>query len=158
MANVRDHSPEDTPEDSHIQTERSLQETQGEAAEGDSPAPPIPEEFMEGIPPEDRQAFLRVFGSVTQFAGPVLNPVLDKVSPEHISRIIDSIENESIREHGADSSRRKYQFAYFVIGACLIVGLIVFFTLSDSRDLIAPVVTGALGFLGGLAAGQRFRQ
>ena len=117
---------------------------------------------------ERQRAFTTAFSSFTQLAGPVFNPVLSRITPDHISKILDNTENESvraynasesesIREHESESSRRKYQFAYATLVALVVVGLIVFFTLSDNRDLIAPLVAAVAGFLGGFAAGQRFR-
>jgi hypothetical protein len=117
----------------------------------------IPEEILAGVPSEHRQAIVRAFSSVTQFAAPVLNPIFQRVTSEHVTGIIDNTENESVREHDANKSQRRYQFAYYASGASLIAGLIVFFTLSDNRDLILPIVTAVAGFLGGLATGQRFR-
>lgn len=125
---------------------------------GDSSAEhPIPSDLLESVPPEHRPAVFRAFSSVTQLAGPIFNPIFQRITSDHISRIIDNRENESVREHEADGSRRKYQFAYAILVSIIIVGLIVFFTLSDNRDLIAPLVAAVAGFLGGFAAGQRFR-
>ena len=109
------------------------------------------------IPPEQQQAIIRAFGSVTRVTSPVFNPIFERFTSDHVSHMIDSIENRDIREHEADGSRRKYQFAYAILVSLIIVGLIVFFTLSDNRDLIAPLVAAIAGFLGGFAAGQRFR-
>ena len=129
-------------------------ESQSESAEI---VPDIPEELLGDIPPEHRGQVVRAFSSLTRIAGPVFNPVSEKITPEHISGIIDNVENESVREHEASSSRRKFQFAYFALGGVAVIGLLVFFTLTDNRDLLPPIVTGLTGFLGGLAVGQRFR-
>ena len=88
----------------------------------------------------------------------MVNPVLHRITSEHVSQIIDNTENDSVREHDASKSRRRYQFAYFLLGAGVTVGLIVFFTVSDNRELIPPIVTAIAGFLGGLATGQYFRR
>ena len=109
------------------------------------------------IPPEQQQAIIRAFGSVTRVTTPVFSPIFQHFTSDHVSSIIDSRENESIREHESESSRRKYQFAYAILVALVVVGLIILFTLTDNRDLIAPLVAAIAGFLGGFAAGQRFR-
>ena len=118
---------------------------------------PLPEEFLADVPSEHRPAIQRLFASVRQFASPAVDPILQRITSEHVSRIIDLAENNRIREHEADKSRRRYQFAYFLGGAALTVGLIVLFTFSDNKDLIAPIVTAVAGFLGGLAAGRYWR-
>ena len=154
MANVGDQKPEDGPEDSSTHVEES---SPGIQTEADESGLSIPEEVLEAVPQEHRQAVVRAMTSITQFAGPALNPLFQRLTSEHVSKIIDNRENQSVREHGADGSGRKYQFAYFLVGSCVTVGLIVFFTLIDNRDLLPPIVTGITGFLGGLAVGQRFR-
>jgi hypothetical protein len=138
----------------------TLEEPSSEPGDGDDTEPnlPIPEEVLAGVPAEHRQAIVRAFSSVTQLAAPVVNPVLHRITSEHVSQIIDNTENGSVREHDASRSRRRYQFAYFLLGAGVTVGLIVFFTVSDNRELIPPIVTAIAGFLGGLATGQYFRR
>ena len=112
-----------------------------------------------GMVPRNRRApFSRAFNSITQIVAPAVNPALEKITSAHFSKMLDNAENERIRESDADKSRRRYQFAYFLIGLSAVIGSVVFFTLTDNRDLIAPIVTGALGFLGGLAAGRYTRR
>ena len=123
----------------------------------DRPASPDNSENEYPIPSEQQQAITRAFSSITRVTSPVFNPIFERFTSDHVSRMIDNVENRDIREHEGDSSRRKYQFAYAVLVSLMIVGLIVFFTLSDNRDLIAPLVAAVAGFLGGFAAGQRFR-
>ena len=118
---------------------------------------PLPEEVLTDVPREDRQAIFRAFSSVTQFAGPVFNPIFQKVTSKHVSQIIDNIESDSVREHKARASHRKYQFLYFILGLISVVGLIVFFVVSDKENLALPIITAVTGFLGGFLAGQRFR-
>lgn len=118
---------------------------------------PIPEDLLADVPQEHRQAITRAFSSITQVAGPVFNPIFQKVTSDHVSRIIDSMESDSVREHDAGKSKRRYQLTYSVLGLGAIVGLIVFFTLSDNPDLMIPVITAVSGFLGGLATGRYFR-
>ena len=124
--------------------------------EGDTSVP-IPEDLLADVPQEHRKAITRAFSSVTQFAGPVFNPIFQKVTSEHVTRIIDSMENDSVRDHDTGKSRRRYQLTYSILGLGAIVGLIIFFTLTDNRDLMIPVITSVAGFLGGLATGRYFR-
>lgn len=127
-----------------------------EVDDSDSSAP---SEMLDKIPAGQRSTFVRsISSSFAQFIAPAINPIFEKVTSAHISTIIENAENERVRENEADKSRRLYQFAYFLIGLLAIIGLVVFFTLTDNRDLIAAIITGALGFLGGLAAGRYTRR
>lgn len=119
---------------------------------------PVSSEDLDKIPPDDRSIITRTFSSIAaQFIAPVANPILEKFTSAHISTILSNSENERIRESEADNSRRKYQFAYYFTGLVALIGLLVFFTLTDNGELIVPLITGALGFFGGLAAGRYTR-
>ena len=71
--------------------------------------------------------------------------------------MIDNIESSSVREYKARESHKRYQFLYFILGLISVVGLIVFFVVSDKENLALPIITAVTGFLGGFLAGQRFR-
>ena len=144
------------------------EETEGASPESGSPnqdeqsADPdgesdMPLDVLEIVPSNRRAPFSRAFNSVTQIIAPAVNPIAEKINSDHIFTMLANAENKRIREDEADKSRRQYQFAYFLIGLLAIIGLVVFFTLTDNRDLIAPIVAGALGFLGGLATGRYTR-
>ena len=120
--------------------------------------PDTPPDVLGMVPRNRRAPFTRAFNSVTQIVAPAVNPALEKITSAHFSKMLDNAENERIRESEADNSRRKYQFAYFLIGLLAIIGLLVFFTLTDNGELIVPLITGALGFFGGLAAGRYTRR
>ena len=154
MADDSRGRPETEAESSPQVESPSSQEGEGQDAE---PGIPIPEEFLAGVPSEQRQLIINAVRSVTQFAAPAFNPIFQRVTSEHVTSIIANVEKDNVREHDASTSQRRYQFAYFLLGTVFAVGLIVFFTVSDNRDLIAPIVTAVAGFLGGLAAGRHFR-
>ena len=115
---------------------------------------PIPSELLEGMPPEGRRAFTQAFSSITQFAGPVFNPVLRRITSEHITQVLNSSEAQSNREAEAERSNRRFQFGYFVIGLAALLFLLVFFTLREQYHLLAAVVTGAMGFGSGFGIGK----
>ena len=119
----------------------------------------ISSDALDKMPPDDRSTLTRTISAfAAQFVAPVVNPIYEKFTSDHISTIIDNAENERIRESDADKSRRRYQFIYYFTGLLAIIGLAVFFTLNDNEELIAAIVTGALGFFGGLAAGRYNRR
>ncbi len=153
MANDRDDGIEHTPKNPSPVEEPSSQTDGGQDGE---PSVEVPAEILAGVPKEHHQAIVRAFSSVTQFAAPVLNPIFQRITSDHVSRIIDNIENDRVREDNADKSRMRYQFWYFILGVGVIVGLIVFFTVSDNRDMIIPIIGVVAGFLGGYTTGRYF--
>ena len=125
-----------------------------EIAEEDSLVPP---EVLESLPTEGRRKITRAFLSMTQYAGPMFNPIFRRITSEHLTKILDSTESENIRVHGSSASERKYQFAYFVLGLGAIVALLIFFAVREQYEILAAVVTGALGFGGGSGVGKLSR-
>ena len=154
MVEESDRRSDVEPEDTSLEKLSSHSDDAGNSEAERS----VPPELLESVPPEHRRAVVSAFSSFTQLAGPVFNPIFQRITPDHLSQIIDNTENENIRDHEAEGSRRKYQFAYSILIGLVIVGLIVFFTVSDNRDMIAPLVAAVAGFLGGFGVGQRFRQ
>ena len=113
---------------------------------------------------EQRSHLGRSVGSFTQLIAPVANPLVEKLTSDHLTKIIDNEENEGVRAdnkrirvYEERASRRRLQFIYFLVGLFVAVGMIVLFTFTDNRDMIIPIVTAVAAFLGGFAAGQRFR-
>lgn len=110
----------------------------------------IPQEVLEKLPPEDQKIVRRAisFGSMT-LAGPMPNPVLSKVTPEHVNKMIEYTENDNIREHQAETSTRRYTFLYFIIAAVLLVGILVYLSLMGLTELFLQILL----ILGGIGAG-----
>ena len=115
---------------------------------------PIPQEFLDSMPPEERNQFVQLISSITQFGGPIFNPVLRQFTAEHITQVIDNDEARSRREADAEKSGRRYQFTYFAITIAVLLFLVVFFTLQQRTDLITAVITGIAGLGAGFGLGR----
>ena len=157
MASENNPTPNGEREEDKTSLTPASSDEEGQIEVDDSDLPMTADE-LDKIPVEHRLRFVRSFSSFAQFVAPAVNPISEKFTSAHISTILSNSENERIRESEADKSRRKYQFAYFLIGLFAFIGLIVFFTLTDNGELIVPLITGALGFFGGLAAGRYTRR
>lgn len=115
---------------------------------------PIPQEFLDSMPPEERNQFVQLISSITQFGGPIFNPVLRQFTSEHITQVIDNDEARSRREADSEKSGRRYQFTYFAITLAVLLFLVVFFTLQQRTDLITAVITGIAGLGAGFGLGR----
>ena len=91
---------------------------------------------------------------MTQFAGPVFNPVLRQITPEHIAQVINNADSQNRRQAEAEKSNRRYQFLYFILALAALLFLLVFFTLREQFNLLAAVITGAMGFGSGFGIGK----
>ena len=120
---------------------------QQEATEQETPGAslPAPQQFVE-------QFEQIIAGGI----GPVRNPVLEKVTEEHITKVIELTGEDS-------KADRRYKMAYTVLGA--IFGLIVFLVLTYhilplDKELYKQLLQGLAVFVGGLGTGygvQRWR-
>ena len=91
---------------------------------------------------------------MTQFAGPVFNPVLRRITSEHITQVLNNSEAQSSRDAVSERSNRRYQFGYFIVGIAALLFLLVFFTIREQYHLLAAVITGAMGFGSGFGVGK----
>ena len=98
---------------------------------------------------------MRAFSSVTGFAGPVFNPIFRRITSGHIDKILEHVEQVSVRADSTSTSERRYQLGYTILILTAFVFLVVFF--EDDPDILIPIVSVAAGFAGGFGIG-RFRR
>ena len=129
-----------------------------EESDFDAIAEIIGGENFEQVPPGSRGRISRSVNIFTSIGGDRFNPLLHRIKPEHISASIANRERSSEREHQTQSSVRRYQFLYFLIGLIAAIGLIVFFSLTDDRVTLTTVIVAVLGFAAGFGVGRANRR
>jgi hypothetical protein len=112
------------------------------------------EGFPSGPLLETRREITEEFSMLAGVSGQLVNPIIDKVTSEHISKTIDNAEAENKRESEAGYSIRRYTFLYFVVGLSAVLALIIFFGVREQWAVISSIVTGILGFGGGFGLGR----
>lgn len=94
------------------------------------------------------------------------NPFVDKMGPEHITKVLDEMSVQGEREYNAftlqaeharedTTAARRYTFAYFVLAAAVLFGIIWVFK-DDSemlKTILVPVITAVGGW--GLGRAQK---
>ena len=131
----------------------ALSEQQG------TPSVPIPEEFIRQLPKEQQDAMRSFFsGSFAQITTPPqhpLTPLIEKFNEGHLTQMIGN-------EDKADTSRRRFQFAYFLVCIVAVGSLIGGVLAFTDRELLMPLITACGTFLGGTGVGgiilSRMRQ
>ncbi len=107
-----------------------------------------PEKFMEMMS-------LEMMGSIG-------NPLHQKITPEHISQVLDLSAKHDERQYDLhkksqdnDFSEGKANRAYFfaVFSVVVILVVIVLFLFEDKPDVLIPVLTGLGGFASGVLGG-----
>lgn len=117
------------------------------------------DDLLSLIPAEERKDFVTravSFFTSTFSIGPQPNPLISKFNDQHITKMLDQIQSDSIRSYESRKSERRYNVFYFsaVLGALLLV-LIHF----QSRDpeLLNTILQILLGFVGGFGAGYGYK-
>lgn len=119
----------------------------------------LPDEILEKFPPEVRGIVRK---STSMFMAGSLPPphyyIARKMTPEHIGKILDSVERDSQREHQGRMSSKRWNFAWLI--ACLIFILAIsgLFLWKDKSEYIVPIITALLGFAGGYGIGLSWGQ
>jgi hypothetical protein len=116
-------------------------------------------EFIDKLPPDKKSDVLRIFSEQrTMFAGPLPSLLERKITPEHISSIIETEEKKSQREFQSGESSKKYNLWYLCVG---ILGFLAFaFVLLqyNAKEFLIPVLTGIAGLVGGFGIGRGKRK
>jgi hypothetical protein len=113
----------------------------------------IPEEVLERIPVEERGKIVSVikqsmFSSVMRKS----NPISEKITSEHITKLIDKSDSHDIRDREERKSQRNYDLVILLIGLAFLGFLIVF--LKDDKELLYKIIIAIISFIGGFGLGR----
>ena len=152
---------DDTPKDAREEeVARSASDSPGAAsAEDDALAELVGEEgiSLEARSPTNRNLAANFIARFTSVSVPRPNPLHQRVTSEHIGQIIAKSERDSERAHTSEASERRYRFLYFVIGLIAAIALLVFFSVTNNREMLTNVLIALLGFVGGFGLGRTRR-
>jgi hypothetical protein len=151
-------SPERQDTLAETAAETSVIETQGaedpaEAELGQSAFSPS-NDILGRMPKEIRQT-VEFFGAQMMGSVQRRNPLVDKLQPEHITKLIESADRES--RYAFDDAQRNRWFGLVI----LIVGLafmafLVFHLSSGNPDLLEKVLALVAGLVGGFGGGYAY--
>lgn len=91
------------------------------------------------------------------------NPFVEKMTPEHITKVLDEMSIQGEREYNAFSMKtehelrdrtasRRYMLAYFIFAAVVLFGIILVF--KDDRDLLMQILIPIITAIGGWGVGK----
>ncbi len=112
----------------------------------------IPDEIYENIPEEDRDRIESIV-SQTLISGVMRqnHPLSEKITPEHITKLIDNSEARDVRDYQERKSNRWYHLAVLVISLVFLAFLIIF--LKEDKELLYKVIIAIISFAGGFGVG-----
>ena len=124
---------------------------------GETPnLPALNGEVIEKIPDELKKVFDSVSLQAAAFSGPVFNPILKKITEDHIHKVLDQTEEDSKREFNDRKSARRFNLLYAVLAAILFVFVTVYLAGQD-KELYRDILTKIIIFFGGAGAGYGFK-
>jgi hypothetical protein len=110
-------------------------------------------EIIENLPPEIKRVM--EFGlSMQRVSGPMPNPLLNKITPAHITTILDASDKEDQRNREERKGERNHDYRILVtvfVFALLVIGGLLYF---NHPELVKFLITGAFGFAGGYGVGK----
>jgi hypothetical protein len=113
----------------------------------------IPDEILESIPEEERGKVASVIKQ-TMISGVMRrnNPIAEKITSDHIGRLIDKSDEQDQRDRKERKSERNYNLILLIIGLVFTGFLIVF--LQSNEELLIKIVIAIISFIGGLGFGR----
>ena len=110
----------------------------------------VAEELLNEFPPEQIEKITRVMSM--SVSGPMPNPVADKITSEHISKVLENSDKADKRGFEGFKISKKYNLWYSIIGVAFIVFLtLVLKSFGQETFVQGMIIIGsfAAGFAGG---------
>ncbi|WP_039657570.1 hypothetical protein [Clostridium tyrobutyricum] len=111
------------------------------------------EEILTKIPQEDLEnLFVSASMRSIQTTSPIPPQIFDKLTGDHINKIIDSTEKSEERDFKLQKRKQNFTTLYVVLG----IGVFIFLTIFLSKDktsVFLDILKILFGFLGGLGLG-----
>lgn len=115
----------------------------------------IPEELLQALPEEERKEITKMFSFRGSF--PQQNPILKKITSEHISAVLKNSDEEDKRDRVERKEERNHNYKIMVTALffILLVGwLLLYFKQIEMMKYLAGSV---FGFAGGFGVGKYYK-
>jgi len=141
-------------EDKDDKTEGEKKAAPEKAEESIAESEVIPADLIKGLPPETQKQIRQITAVMRQYSGPSLHPLSGKVTPEHVTKIIDNAARDDERRFQEGKDIRKTGLIIFFAILIPVVGLLIFFSLINRVDIVIPLVSALVAFGGGYGIGK----
>ena len=125
--------------------------------EDQSTTPSIPAEILSKIPESQRQR-IESFVSMAMSAGPLHNPIVQKVTSSHIEQIIKAQARDSELEYEDRKHSRKLLLGAFVFGSILTTIVLIVLSAWGKSDILNELIKSGMIGIGGFGGGYGFAQ
>ncbi len=125
----------------------------------DEGAGKLPEkEDSEAIDPEIMDDMPEVFRKsleMTMISGRMPHPLMSKLTPEHVTKIIDSSEKEDVRRYKFSREGRWLAYGAFVILILLFIFLVIYLS-GINEELLMEIIKAAIFVIAGFSGGYGY--
>lgn len=145
-----------------MEEEKGKGKEAGESSSGQEPnklslPDVLPPEIMKQLPKELQDKVRESLTmSMTMMEGSIPRPfpLADKITSEHVGKIIDHVENESIRDSKQRGSDRWFILVGFLVVVAFFAGMSYLFR--NSTELMMNMIIALVSLVGGFGAGYGF--
>lgn len=116
----------------------------------DSVLPKELEKVVEELPTPIKQSV--ELSMMSMISGRNNNPIIQKLTPEHISKFLDYTQEDDRRDHSLKASNRWFHLAYVVIAIIVFIFLVVYL-LDRNTPLLIDILKLFIAFIGGMGSG-----
>lgn len=118
--------------------------------------PPQIEEFLnKSKAPADVKRIIGQMGAF-QFMAPSVNPIVQKLSPQHIDKLLDYSHQESQNSYKLESHGRWFHLTYALFIIAFLAFLVIFLA-KDNAVLFSDILKVLVVFAGGFGSGFGFK-
>lgn len=144
---------EDNKENKEENSEIAKKSVETETNKSDINDELIPEEILDAIPIKDRGKVVSIIKQ-SMFSGVMRrgNPISEKITEEHITKLIEKSDNQDVRDREERKSQRNYNLILLIIGLIFLGFLIVY--LKEDKELLYKIIIAIISFVGGFGIGR----
>jgi len=146
-------SMEDNKENKDENSELAKKSGETETNKSDINDELIPKDILNALPVEDRGKVVSIikqsmFSEVMKRG----NPISEKITEEHITKLIEKSDNQDVRDREERKSQRNYNLILLIIGLVFLGFLIVY--LKEDKELLYKIIIAIISFVGGFGIGR----
>ena len=112
------------------------------------------EKVLADSPESVKQVVASVVRMGMSISGTMPNPLAEKLTPEHLDKMIEYTETESQREDKQLTAHRKFGFLYYLIGIAVVTTVLLVLIFRSETDLVLQILSVIGAFGGGFGVGR----
>jgi hypothetical protein len=147
-----------TPEHNDVvpKQEQASDKQETQEASSDTPDPQLPEdipsEFFDNLPPSIKEHFAFISKQGSHSSG-----ITEKLTPEHINKVIDYSEEENKRDHHQANKDRWFRFFCVTVIAFLFV-FSAMYLVENNMDSFKWIIEIGIAVAGGIGYGKSLKK